>query len=78
MEGLKIAECIVTDCAATMCKYNKNRMCQLDRVTIDQNAKCNMFEKGSGGGHKNPFSTPSGGLPPFSDTVKDIFQVKYK
>ena len=53
-------------------------MCQLDRVTIDQNAKCNMFEKGSGGGHKNPFSTPSGGLPPFSDTVKDIFQVKYK
>ena len=68
-----MAECKVTDCAATRCKYNKDRMCQLDRVTIDQNAKCNMFEKESGG-HKNP----SGGLPPFSDAVKDIFQVKYK
>ena len=82
MEELKMAECKVTDCAATRCKYNKDRMCQLDRITIDQNAKCNMFEKGSGGGHKNPFSKPPKDLPPFSETVRNILgdsmRMRYK
>ncbi len=72
MERLNMGECRITDCAATTCKHNKDRMCQLDRVTIDQNAKCNMFEKGSGG-HSVYGSNPSGDLP-FSPQIKEMLR----
>lgn len=67
-----MAECKVTDCGATSCKHNKDRRCQLDVITIDQNAKCNMFEKGKGG---NKTSSPPS-LPPFSETIRDILGYK--
>lgn len=68
-----MGECRITDCAATTCKHNKDRMCQLDRVTIDQNAKCNMFEKRSGG--KGAYgSKPSGSVPTLSDSVREMLQ----
>lgn len=59
------------DCAATNCKNNKDRECQLDIITLDQNAKCNMFVKESGG--HSP-KTSYGGMPPFSDSIKDMLR----
>lgn len=79
VERLKMAN--MRDCAATTCKHNKDRICQLDIITIDRNGKCNFFEKISGG-HSAYGSNPSGSLPPFSDSIKDMLRdsmrMKYK
>ena len=69
MERLTMAK--MKDCAATNCKNNEERKCQLDVITLDQNAKCNMFVKESGG--HSP-KTSYGGSSPFSDSIKDMLR----
>lgn len=44
-------------CNATTCKYNKNKMCRLPHIILNEKGSCEFYIKGNDG-------TSSGGIPP--------------
>ena len=66
-----MAECKVEVCEATSCKYNKEKKCQLEKVMLDNKARC-IYYSDKGAKAKTPYNVFPKPRFPKSEYMRDL------